>query len=583
MKQVIRIILIAIVSIPVILSAKNYTITHVQIESQINSDGTVSYAEHRTYAFDGEYTWANYALPKSGFSEITDVQVSDENRQYTHDNTEKPGTFQISTNSKEINIKWYYSANSESKTFTIRFIYHDAIAVGPIWSQFQSIYISNRWKKTTQNADILLKFPRPIATDSIYNWIHGISSKTSLSTSPDQVTIQARNITSSQYLQVRTLFPSSVLQNVKVTSPKLSLSMVQADEKARIQHIQALTEKKAQHRHLGILLTILIAFLSALVWILFFQKFGKRFKPKGIPKRLYDTPTEDPPAIAGYIVQYRSVSGSNLIATLFDLARRGYFRISQEQGEGGFLKKSEERFKITLVPEEARTESLDELNGWELDLYDYVTDAMEDDNVYFDDLTDQRSMMRKWFNEWAKSVKDAAEAHDWYDKSSLRAAIYCGLLEFVLLAASIVGFILAEGWGLIGFLTALIFGLLTLTLYRRTPEGEKVYRQWKAFKESLKEGHHQRFDIKNIDKLFVYAIAVGLGEKQLSRWLTGMHVNESAIPWIVFAAGTHASPAEVAASMSTLAATGLQTVSSVAGTGGATAGSSVGGAGGGAG
>jgi len=583
MKKIIGLFLAIFLGIPALTTAKDYTISNVQIEAKIHLNGTVNYVEHRTYNFDGDYTWANYALPKNGFSKITDVQVSDENRQYTHENTENPGTFQISTNAKEINIKWFYRAQNEEKTFTIRFTYHDAIAIGPVWSQFQSTYISNKWKKSTKSADILVKFPRPISTDSIYNWIHGSSSQATLNTTQNRIAVHATNIGSNEFLQIRTLFPTNVLKNAIVTVPKLSLSFVQNQEEMRLKSIKKAEQRANKNKKLGILLSFIIAGMSVIVWLLFYQKYGKRFKPQGIPQRLFDLPSEESPAIAGYIVQSKSVNGSHLIATLFDLARRGYFQISQERGEKGFLKKSKERFKISLEENESRAASLNDLNPWELDLYDYVTDEMSDNCVYFDDLTDQRSMMTKWFNEWAKSVKEDAETRGWYDKTSLRGAIYCGFNEFALFCAGIVSIVLAEPWGLIGTLFALIFGVLAMAIYKRTPEGEKAYRQWKAFKNGLKEGEQQRFEVRNIDKLFVYAIAVGLGEKDLKHWLSNVQVNESTIPWIIFAGGIHASPAEVAAGMSTLAATGLQTVSSVSGTTGASAGSSVGGAGGGAG
>jgi len=583
MRTRIWIFLVIILGIPAFLFAKDYTISDVQIEAQINPDGTVDYTEHRTYDFDGDYTWANYALPKSGFSEITNVKVSDKKRQYTHENTEKPGTFQISTNEKEINIKWFYRAQDEQKTFTIRFTYHDAIAIGPVWSQLQSTYISNKWKKATKNADILVKIPKSVSTDSIYNWIHGASSKAILNSTADHLAIHASNIGSNEFLQVRTLFPTNVFNDITVTVPDLSLNSIQKQEEARLQSKIEAAQHERQNKKLGILLSVIVAGLSVIVWLLFYQKYGKRFKPQGIPQRLFDIPTDDPPAIAGYIVQSKSVNGSHLIATLFDLARRGYFQISQEQGKKGFLKQSKERFKISLAQDETATASLDDLNPWELDLYDYVTDAMEENNVYFDDLTDQRSMMTKWFKKWAKSVKEDAETRGWFDKTSLRGAIFCAFVEFALFCAGIVTIVLAEQWGLIGTLFALIFGVLAMTIYKRTPEGEKAYRHWKAFKKGLKEGEQHRFEVRNIDKLFVYAIAVGLGEKDLKHWLSNAQVHESAIPWIVFAGGMHASPAEVAASMSTLAATGLQTVSSVSGSTGASAGSSVGGAGGGAG
>ena len=75
------------------ISAKEYSIPEIQVDVQINADGTITITEHRTYVYDGSYTWANYRLPKSGYSAIRDISVSENGESYTNLNTEEPGTF----------------------------------------------------------------------------------------------------------------------------------------------------------------------------------------------------------------------------------------------------------------------------------------------------------------------------------------------------------------------------------------------------------------------------------------------------------------------------------------------------------
>ena len=583
MRQWSRILIAGIVFLPMLLFADDYTIARVAVDATINRDGTVRYVEHRTYQYDGDFTWANYALPKSGFTEMTDIRVSDQSQQYTHENSEDPHTFQVTTNENEINIKWFYRAEDETKTFTIEYTLHDALAVGPEWSQFQSTYISNKWKKTTRAAQIRLALPEVIPADSIYNWVHGVRSKASLTVQESSVAIRANDIRSSEYLQVKTLFPTRVLAHPDTTEPELSLAAVRETEQEHTRQVQEAMEQQAENRRLGLYLTLGIALVSLLVWLYFYRKYGVRHKPKGIPKTLYNLPTDDPPAIVGWLVQSKTVSGSHLVATLFDLARRGYFHIVQEEGEKKFLREKEDRFRILSVAEEDRTDSVEELNPWERDLYDYVTESMEDDGIYFDDLTDQRSMMSKWFREWSKAVKEDADSRGWYDEESKRGAIYCGIIQSVLFLGGLGTVALADVIGLIGTAAAFVFGLLSIVIYRRTPEGETVYRQWAAFKKGLKAMKSRQRGEANIDTLFVYAIAIGLGEEELKKWLSSVHLEDSTFPWIVFLPGMLGHPAEIATSMSTLAGTGLQSVTSVAGGTGATGASSVGGAGGGAG
>jgi len=57
-------------SISGVASAKDYYFPKVSITINIQNDGSFLVEEARTYKFDGEFHWATYNLPKSGFDRI---------------------------------------------------------------------------------------------------------------------------------------------------------------------------------------------------------------------------------------------------------------------------------------------------------------------------------------------------------------------------------------------------------------------------------------------------------------------------------------------------------------------------------
>ena len=562
------------------LHAKEYHIENVTIQAYIHSNGNVTMTEARTYEFEDDFSWANYTLDRRGFKDVTDISVRDESTTYVHKDTEAPGTFRVTYNEKEINLKWFFQAEDVTRTFTIEYTLRGALAIGTEWTEFFWNFIGDEWKKTTQHATVRLYLPTPVGQDSLYSWIRTMNTNTTLEQKRDGLFVTVDYLRSSQALKIRTLFPTALLSNPAITVPELMLADAQSEEETYQATLQERREHKAHYASLGRYLTILIAMLSLVLFVYFYRRYGMRHTVRAIPETLYTPPSTEPPAIIGWLMQKSTVNGSHLVATLFDLARRGLFTIHEEEGEKKFLQKEESRFRIEQTgetpPEDAN------LLDWERDLYEYVMEHMESGSVYFDELTDQRSDMSKWFSEWAKKVKADAKSHQWIDPKSIKGAIIHGILQFVLLGTGILAIYWADLFGLIALFAAVIFGFLSFAIVRRTQSGEKIYRQWKAFTNGIKKGDHHQFNRKNIDTMFVYALALGVSEKHLEIWLSDIQVQQSYIPWIIFMHGT-TNPATIAGSMTTLAGTGLQTVSSVAGGTGATAGSAGGGTGGGAG
>jgi len=336
------------------------------------------------------------------------------------------------------------------------------------------------------------------------------------------------------------------------------------------------------HMKYGKYISLFVALFAIMVWIRMYARNGKPYSVRAVPDVLYDLPSDDPPALVGWLMQMYNVNGSHVIASMFDLASRGYFSLHEEPpGKKKFLQKSDSRFRLELTTEERPPgEALQE---WERDLYDFILDSMHDGSVYFDELTDQRSRMSKWFTQWAKKVKEAAKALNWIDDTSTKAAIFCGIIELGLFGVGIFSITWAKEYGLIGTAVALFAGVFSIFIRRRTPEGEKLYQQWKAFKRGFKMTPASPEGFKQPEKPFIYAIATGVKKSELENWLNSVPGDNLVFPWIFLMPDSHSSPAALATSMTTLVSTGLQSVSSVAGGSGATAGVAGGGAGGGAG
>lgn len=569
-----------------IAQSKDYQIPDINIEVQITEDGVVRITEQRTYQFRGSFSWADYRLPKRGFAEMRDIQVAEQNSSFLNENTEEPGTFTVSESDDDIVIKWHYNASDTTRIFAISYELTDALSVGPNWTEFFWNYVAAGREKSTANLDITILLSETVSADFLYAWPRGAVEQVDIQQNPGSYKILADAVPRSQSVQIRTLFPTSVfdMNSVSVTDPGLTLESVQEDEEDFREEQAAQAERKAFYSSITQEVTILICLISIGIFLLLYRKYGQRYPTGTISDReTVLIPSSIPPAIIGRLMVSNSTTGQHLVASLFDLARRGWFTIHEEEKEKkGFFTSDKNQFRI----EQTDDSPDEELPDWERMVVDFVNEQIESGHVYFDKLFKANSSkMSKWFSKWKKEVNKIFKQKNWVDKQSYKGMFINLVLQIFLLAASIVIMILGNPeFAFIGMIVSLIMMIASFAIIRRTREGEETYKRWKAYRRGLKNADKRTLRMEMLDRHFIYALAFHLSEKQIKTVVESVaDPDRQVFHWIVLIGGSSHTPASVASSLSTLAASGTSSVSSVSGGAGASAGAAGGGASGGAG
>jgi uncharacterized membrane protein len=195
-------IILQITFSPVTTFASDYSLPEIRIEVEITRPGNIHISEHRTYHFNGSFSWADYRLPKDGFSEIRNIRVYENEVAYINENTETPGTFSVSESDREIVTTWHYRAEDESKTFTITYELTGALSVGPSYSEFFWNFLGAGRDKNTDYLDITMTLPDEVSNDSLYVWNRGFETVL-VDQIPGRITISAERIPRSQSIQIR--------------------------------------------------------------------------------------------------------------------------------------------------------------------------------------------------------------------------------------------------------------------------------------------------------------------------------------------------------------------------------------------
>lgn len=563
-----------------------YQIPEIRIDAEIQQDGIVHIDEHRMYQFQGSFSWADYRLPKRGFSEIRNIQVSEQDSSYINLNNEQPGTFSVSESDDAVTIKWHYRASDTTRTFTVSYDLVDAVSIGPDWSEFFWNYIASGREKSTENLDITISFPNNISSDSLHAWLRTPAETAEVSKPRGTINVAAKDLSRDQSLEVRTAFPTSFfnLNSVSVTDPDLTLEWIQNDEAAHIRNQEHQAERQAYFDSITLEITILICVLSIAVFILLYRKYGSRFPTGTISDReTILIPDSTPPAIIGRLMGSNITSGRHLVATLFDLARRGWFTIEEEKKEKeGFFSTESTQFRVRKVeplPE-------DSLSDWEKMIVDHVNSQIQKGHDKFDELFKEGEFkMSKWFSEWQKKIKSVYDEKNWIDKKSyIGVALNIGA-QLILIVSAVALFILSDNeLAFIGIiLSALPMGA-SFAIQRRTKEGQEKYKRWKAYRDGLKNADKRTIRMEMLDRHFIYAMALNLSQNQIETIVkTSDDSNIAIFTWIILMQNSSHTPASVAATVSALASTSTSTFSGTSGGVGASAGAAGGGASGGAG
>jgi uncharacterized membrane protein len=566
--------------------ANDYSIPDVRIEVEILEDGTVRFTEHLTYQFDGSFSWADHRFPREGFSEVSNIRVFEGDDDYINTNTEEPSTFSVSQSSRYLIIKWHYSATDTTRTFSISYDLKGALTVGEKWVQFYWNYLASGRNKSTRNLEIDIVLPSEISPDSIHAWSRVPDHLYSLNTQPGRISFSGENISRNQSVSVRTLVPRSLfdLEKVAVNEPELTIERVAEEEEKYIQEKERQAERDEFYASITQPITIAIIVISIGIFVFLYRKYGQRYSTKTISDReTIILPDRTPPAIIGRLMSASTTTGNHLTATLFDLARRGWFKIHEENKEGGFLTSSSSVFRVSKTDREP--EEISRLPEWEQMLIRFVNGRIGMGYDTFDKLfSGSSSEVSKWYSNWTKKVKEEFESRNWIDAESKKGVILNVVFQIILMILSLIMLILGTVFAIAALIATTLMVVASFAIQRRTREGQETFRRWLAYRNGLRNADKRTINMEMLGMHFIYATALGLSQSRINTLIEKSPENATSIfPWIILMPGSNTSPAAVAKSISALSASGTTSFSGSVSGGGASMGSAGGGASSGAG
>ena len=534
-----------IAAIPFV-SAKSYILDQAKVDIKVNDDASLSVSEIITFNFNGPFTFA-YRDIQFQDQTIEDIKVYD----ISSGNPIELKYEESMLSSNEKRIKWYYSANNEVKQFQITYTLKNALKVYDDVAEFNWKIWGAGWDHSLSEITGTFELPKKAANNmDVYTWGHpNLNGKIAIQNN-QTVIFQAFGVPSYQWVELRVVFPSSLLKDKtfgKAIPGQGLQSIIDEENNFKEQSSKGFSGSMIPlfflpwifffimfplifigkifprvGKYISMVVSIVTAIIvfsvaAFMIFILFPNSFfiysllfflpvviicliflvtyllvGREPKVdyEGVYER--EMPYDYSPALVSALINQhdKKPEAKDLVAVILNLCTKGYLKlkvIEKKKFLGIFGPSVDYEFIFKGKDESALAEH-------EKMVLKMIKDYTEEEERTFQGLVSKIGSssidFRSDFKEWQDQVKKEAIEKEFFSKNN--AYTYFNVLSIIFLIIGFVAIFISHEILMIGMIFAGFAGLMMNNIFkqalpRRTPEGALHYKKWKALKHFLND------------------------------------------------------------------------------------------------
>jgi len=493
--------------------AKSYSYDYVKTNLDFGSDGSVVVRQERDYDFRGSFSYAYLDILKKGSTNVRFLGIVDLD-------TNESLIYALEDDSTHIKATWHYTANDQVKRFLIIYKIEDIVKR---YEDVADFY----WKVIEDNHENIERFESYVNLPSRSNlfkvFVHSSASPGKLDFLNDLQTakVTMQNIPANTFVEFRVLAEPSIFSEVEQISSK-NYENILNEEKTIFYSVTPLLP--------DINLMILLSALPIIAFIIFYLKYGRNPRVNYEMEYEREPPNKIPPmALSNLLEGEESKTGikteaMGLIATIFDLARRGYLDVNEEKKKRflGLGEKTEQRFTLTKKGRE-RT---DELRSFENEILQLILFCGDGSTVTSSEIVDFcrgnpyliknrieeiDENSRKWFESKYYKITEKIS-------SDVRKKFAYIIMAYIFMSA-ISFYYFKYSFLFLPIVISIFVLVIAVAMSKRTYESALEIKKWKAFKRFISDFSAMKDApltlLKIWDEYLIYAIAFGVAEKLL--------------------------------------------------------------------
>jgi uncharacterized membrane protein len=475
--------------------AKDWNVNALNADIKVQQNGDAVVDEKVTFNFSGNYHYVSQVIPLDHTDGMVDIAVYDQNGSPLSQG-DGQGQYSVGDDGSNKVITLNFDLTDTAATWTFHYRFKNIVQFYDAEDEFFWYVFDNTTPVGIGSVKATVTLPATVASDKLKSATStdGYEATTN-SPEPSTMVYEAKDVPAYSAFGIVLGFPKGVVKYVWTA-----------------RRIAAFVVPKV-----ALILPVLFFLGMLLIWL----KRGRDAPGQTYASYVSEPPSSLSPALAGALIDEK-VDTKEVIATIVDLARRGYIEMTDTKEHSTFSRGD------TVF---TRTKSVDDLTGFEKSVADSLFDGTHPDQVSTKDL---RNHFYTHVQPIVGQIYEGVVAAKLFFASPNKVRsrwIGYGFLTAVILG--IISFILAKfdvaGWGYFVFgsiVSVVIIWCFSPFMPQRTPAGAQEVRKWHAFRNYLHD--LTRFqDMEsakdNFDKYLAYAIAFGV-EKEWARRFEGLSV-----------------------------------------------------------
>ena len=522
-KNILRIFLFFLISI--VSFAANYRIEKLDIEANLQKDGSMVVSEAVTYDID-EINGVYFDIDAKGFGELEDLQVFEDDPNTSSFKEVDTSNYEVSVSDELYRIKLYSKNQNNIRTFKFVYKLPEAIKVYDDVAQFNRKMVGKEWQQGIKYITAKVIIPVSVSYDNSNILVFGHGPLTGeVDKEGNTVVYKLNNYYPGDFLEAH------ILMEPEIFSEYNKSKIVHKDMKQKLLDMEAKLADEANAERdkarrqpnkfkklfgkQGLMLGVLVSIWGALIFYIYGIYRRKNRVKNSVGKYLRELPDDSSPALVGSFMT-DSIGGNEILATIVDLIRRKILR----------LETSEEKSIITLV---GNTEKLSAQERVIVDIYiNDFGDGKSLDLKSFGFFQKVPMSTARKFEKWKTIIQSEMNRKDLVFEGfkGMGKDLFYKSLCGIILGIKFFGNILEKAMESKMFLIIIIMGVilfisLTKARYPRKELAE-AKDKWQAFKNFLSDySQLEEAKITSVhlwEQYFVYAVALGVSEKDVKAY-----------------------------------------------------------------
>ena len=513
-KNILRIFLFFLISI--VSFAANYRIEKLDIEANLQKDGSMVVSEAVTYDID-EINGVYFDIDAKGFGELEDLQVFEDEPNTSSFKEVDTSNYEVSVSDELYRIKLYSKNQNNIRTFKFVYKLPEAIKVYDDVAQFNRKMVGQEWQQGIKyiTAKVIVPVPTDYDNSNILVFGHGPLTG-EVDREDNTVVYKLDDYYPGDFLEAHILMEPEIFSEYdksKIIHKNMKQELLDMEaklsEEANTERDKASSQQKISKKQ-GVILGVLGSIWGVLMFYIYGIYRRRNRVKNSVGKYLRELPDDSSPALVGSFMT-DSISGNEILATIVDLIRRKILR----------LETSEEKSIITLV---GNTEKLSAQERVIVDIYiNDFGNGKSLDLKDFDLFQEVPMSTARKFEKWKMIIQSEMDRKDLVFEGfkGMGENLFYTSLGGIILGIKFFKNILEKAMESKMFLIIIIMGfILLISLTKaRYPRKElaEAKDKWQAFKNFLSDySQLEEAKISSVhlwEQYFVYAIALEVSEK----------------------------------------------------------------------